>query len=75
MNKIIELKDLSFGYKSDLLSNVNLSINEGEFVGITGDNGEGKTTLLKLILGQLKPNQGDIILAKDSDGKKLPLDI
>ena len=49
MNKIIELKDLSFGYKSDLLSNVNLSINEGEFVGITGDNGEGKTTLLKLI--------------------------
>lgn len=71
MNKIIELKDLSFGYKRDLLSNINLDINEGEFVGITGDNGEGKTTLLKLILGQLKPNQGEVVLAKDEDGKKI----
>ncbi|WP_300410018.1 ATP-binding cassette domain-containing protein [Lagierella sp.] len=67
MENIVELKDLSFGYKKDLLKNVNLKIKSGEFVGITGDNGEGKTTLLKLILGQLKPDSGQVILGENSD--------
>ncbi len=73
MENIIELKDLSFGYKKDLLKNVNLEIKSGEFIGITGDNGEGKTTLLKLILGQLKPDSGMVILGKDSQGKNVSI--
>ncbi|MDO5017907.1 MAG: ATP-binding cassette domain-containing protein [Lagierella massiliensis] len=71
MNSVIELKDLSFGYKKDLLINLNLKVNRGDFIGITGDNGEGKTTLLKLILGQLKPRKGEVVFGKDLKGNKI----
>ena len=61
MDKIIEIKDMSFKYDKDyILTRINLDVNRGDFVGIIGANGTGKSTLLKLILGQLKPNIGTI---------------
>src|ERR1700722_13770494 len=48
-----------------ILDDINLTVNEGEFVAILGPNGAGKSTLLKLLLGLYRPNSGKIsILAK-----------
>ncbi len=59
--KIIEIKDLSFSYsKIPVLDKINLSVEERDFIGVIGPNGGGKTTLLKLILGLLKPQTGTI---------------
>jgi zinc transport system ATP-binding protein len=44
----------------EILSNVRLTINRGDFVAITGPNGGGKTTLLRIILGLLKPSKGSV---------------
>ena len=53
---IIELKDVSFRYNSSVvLEHVSFSVKEGEYLGIIGPNGGGKTTLLKIILGLLRP--------------------
>lgn len=61
MNPIINLEDISFAYQDTLvLKDVSFKIYPGEFVGIIGPNGGGKTTLLKLILGFLKPSSGKI---------------
>ena len=52
-------KDLWFSYDSNpVLEDVNITIPPGDFVSIVGPNGGGKTTLLKLILGLLKPSRG-----------------
>ena len=60
--KAIQVQDVSFGYTSDsaVLKNVSFDIEEGEFVGLIGPNGGGKTTLLKLLLGFIKPTSGEI---------------
>jgi zinc transport system ATP-binding protein len=56
---VIRFKDVYFGYNQlCVLENINFSIEKGEFVGIIGPNGGGKTTLLKLMLGILKPRSG-----------------
>ncbi|HOP62768.1 MAG TPA: ABC transporter ATP-binding protein [Spirochaetota bacterium] len=61
--KIIYIKDLYFSYNGHpVLSGVNLDIYEKEIVSIVGPNGGGKTTLLRLILGLLKPKQGTILV-------------
>ena len=58
---IIQITDLNFAYNGQrVLENVNLTIVEGDFVAMIGPNGGGKTTLLKLMLGLLKPDHGDI---------------
>lgn len=60
---IIELKDLTVKYDTTLaLSQVNLSIHEGEFIGIIGPNGGGKTTMVKSLLGLIQPTSGTINL-------------
>ena len=57
----VEIKDLFFSYDSaPVLSNVNVAIGEREFACIVGPNGGGKSTLLKLILGLLKPDAGTV---------------
>jgi zinc transport system ATP-binding protein len=65
----IELKDVCFAYKQrDILEDVNLVVEEGEFASIVGPNGGGKTTLLKLILGLIRPDRGEIrIFGKSPD--------
>ena len=48
-------------YKNfDVLSDINLEVDEGEIIGILGENGAGKTTLIKLMVGLLYPNKGSI---------------
>lgn len=61
---VIHLRDLSFAYPHTppVLENINLSIEKGEFLGIVGPNGGGKTTLLKLMLGLLHPTQGTVLI-------------
>lgn len=60
MNKLIELKNITAGYTEKLvLKKVSLDIWEGDFLGIIGPNGGGKTTLLKVILGLLHPASGE----------------
>lgn len=57
----IILENVSFAYKQGkILEDVTLFIHPGEFASIVGPNGGGKTTLLKLILGLLKPDRGQI---------------
>jgi zinc transport system ATP-binding protein len=57
----IVVTDLWFSYDGyPVLENVNLSIPHGDFVSVIGPNGGGKTTLLKLILGLLRPSRGEV---------------
>lgn len=63
VDSVISIRDVSFSYdKKLILKNVNLDIKPGSFMGLLGPNGGGKTTLIKLILGLLKPDQGAIHL-------------
>ena len=58
---LINATDLQFGYTEEtLLEKVCFTLNEGDRVGLIGANGEGKTTLIKLILGELDPDSGEI---------------
>ncbi len=59
---LIELRGVDFvrGQRT-ILSGVNLTIRRGDFVAVTGPNGGGKTTLMRLILGLLKPTRGTVV--------------
>lgn len=62
----LELKNVYKSYGTDenvtnVLSNINLTIEEGEFVAIVGFTGSGKTTLVNLINGLLKPTSGEVL--------------
>ncbi len=60
---IIEVKDLSFSYGDHkILHGVNLNVHRGDYLGVVGPNGGGKTTLIKLILGLLKPDKGEVLI-------------
>ncbi|HOK26837.1 MAG TPA: ATP-binding cassette domain-containing protein [Bacteroidales bacterium] len=62
MKKLVELIDVTAGYNSKVvLEDVNLTVYEEDFIGIIGPNGGGKTTLLKVILGMVKPMKGTVI--------------
>jgi len=59
--EVVSLKDVSVRYDGiTVLEDINLSIYEDDFLGIIGPNGGGKTTLLKTILGLVKPSQGRV---------------
>jgi zinc transport system ATP-binding protein len=61
LSPVIDIRTLSFAYGSvQTLSGIDLQIEDGEFLGIVGPNAGGKSTLLKLILGLLKPQNGSI---------------
>lgn len=61
MKKLIEIKNLSAGYDDNLvLQNISMEVFSGDFIGIIGPNGGGKTTLIKTILGQIKPVSGEL---------------
>lgn len=70
-NVLIELKNIAAGYDDkQVLKKVNLSIKEGDFIGVIGPNGGGKTTLLKVILGLIEPMEGTVSLAGLPSGRK-----
>lgn len=59
---IIEIKNLSLGYENHLvIKNLNINIEENDFICVVGPNGSGKSTLIKGILGLIKPIKGKII--------------
>jgi zinc transport system ATP-binding protein len=61
MKSIIRLENISFSYQDAVvLEDVAIQVQQGEFMGIFGPNGGGKTTLLRLIMGFLKPQSGEI---------------
>ncbi|MBN1637581.1 MAG: metal ABC transporter ATP-binding protein [Ignavibacteriales bacterium] len=65
MKTILELKNIYvFYYDNLILEDINLKVYENDFIGIIGPNGGGKTTLLKTILGILKPASGRIYLCE-----------
>jgi zinc transport system ATP-binding protein len=61
---LLQVEDVCFSYQEglEILHRVNLEIYANEFIGIIGPNGGGKTTLLKLIMGFLKPTHGSIFI-------------
>ena len=74
MDALIKIVNLTVGYdKTPVLKGVNLEIFDNDFLGVIGPNGGGKTTLLKAILGLLKPFEGKIEFRNDIQGKKKPI--
>jgi len=67
---IIEIKDLHFSYNGrQVLKNIHLRLEKGCFTALIGPNGGGKTTLLKLMLGLLKPDQGTVTVLGKQPGQ------
>ena len=61
--KVIELRNVSHGYGGEtLLKNFSLRVSRGERIGIIGNNGVGKSTLLRILLGELNPDAGSVKL-------------
>jgi len=74
MDPLIKIENLTVGYdKEPVLTHVNLEIFENDFLGIIGPNGGGKTTLLKAVLGLLKPMDGRILFRQDIRKRKKPI--
>lgn len=79
----IELENVSFSYGGErapiILNDINLKVEAGEAIGITGGNASGKTTLLYTIMGALQPTEGRVLLdgldARDIDLRKLSTEI
>jgi len=66
MANILEIRSLSASYDNNVvLEDVNFTVGENDFTGVIGPNGGGKTTLLKVILGLIKPVKGSIIFNSD----------
>jgi zinc transport system ATP-binding protein len=66
---IIEIKNLDFAYTGEnILSSINLNVKNRDFLAIIGPNGGGKTTLLKLMLGLLKPDRGTVLVKGKKPG-------
>ncbi|HJS54907.1 MAG TPA: ABC transporter ATP-binding protein, partial [Chitinophagaceae bacterium] len=59
----VELQNLNFQYAGNhVLKGFSLSVKKGDFIGITGKSGKGKTTILNLLLGFLSPSEGKILI-------------
>lgn len=63
----LQFKNITFSYENDkspaaILKNMNLDINDGEFISIIGPSGSGKSTLFKLVTGLEQPTEGEIFL-------------
>ncbi|HIQ92788.1 MAG TPA: cell division ATP-binding protein FtsE [Candidatus Copromonas avistercoris] len=70
---MIEIKNLTKTYEksSRALKNVNITIEDGEFVFVTGRSGSGKSTLMKILLKEVEPTSGRVIV-NDMDLGKMP---
>lgn len=68
MSKVLELKNLSYVYgtgtpfEKTAVNNLSLSIEKGEFIGVMGHTGSGKSTLVQMLNGLMKPTSGQVLL-------------
>ncbi len=79
---IIELKDITYAFpdRDNALENLNFHLHHGERLGLFGPNGAGKSTMLHILMGLIKPNQGEVVLfgktmedGKDFDEARLKI--
>lgn len=70
---MIKIEHLSFQYKKGnlVLDDISLNLSKGSIVGLLGCNGEGKTTLLKLLCGQLLPLSGNLLINGEDPSKRM----
>ena len=69
LQKNIKLKDIYFRYDEKdnfILKGINLEINSGELIGIIGETGSGKSTLVDIIMGLLKPSEGSLLIDENN---------
>lgn len=69
---MITLKELSFSYsrQKEVLDRINLEVGSGHICGLLGKNGEGKTTLLNLLSGQIFPDQGSCLVLEETPSER-----
>jgi zinc transport system ATP-binding protein len=71
---LVHIHNLTFSWEREpVLEDIDLKIFENDFIGITGPNGGGKTTLLKAVLGLIRPQKGKIYYREDLPRKKRPI--
>lgn len=59
---VVELREVTFSYDHQIvLDGINLTLRQGEFLGLIGPNGSGKSTLVKCMLGLVQPDQGEVL--------------
>lgn len=69
---VIELNNISKRYKKDLaVKNINIKIEKGSIYGLVGENGSGKSTILKILMGTIYPTEGDLELFGDREKNKI----
>ena len=68
MENLIEIQGLCKHYKDFTLDHIDLTVPEGQIVGLIGENGAGKTTTLKALLGVIRPDGGTIRLLGGDPG-------
>jgi ABC transport system ATP-binding/permease protein len=66
-NKILKTIGLTKAYKKPIIQNLEIEIEEGMKIGVVGSNGVGKSTLLNLLMGKIKPDTGKVILGKNTE--------
>ncbi|MCB2296380.1 ABC transporter ATP-binding protein [Clostridium tagluense] len=67
MNEVLKVNDVTKVYgKQTVLDNVNLSLKQGEIMGLVGPNGAGKTTIMKIITGLIKKYDGDVYIKDEN---------
>ena len=74
MQPLVELQNVSFSYgATPVVENISLHLHPGQFAGLVGPSGAGKTSLLKLVLGTLRPSRGSVLIdGHVLDGRPAP---
>ena len=75
-NPDIIFEDVSFGYKENttIINDINLTIESGETIAFVGPSGEGKTTIIRMILALINPTRGKVLLTEGNISKELTRD-